>query len=428
MASDLDGIDPAGASRRPAHRRIAITGAMLCLSVGTAAIGEEAAAPMFLFSGFGTLGLVYSGEESADFVSNPFVPNGAGFTRQLSPEVDSTLGVQLTGNFSPQFSATVQLVAEQRYDGEYVPHVEWGNIKYQLTPQLSVRLGRTALASFLVSDFRKVGYANPWVRPPNEVYGLVPIFNSDGVDASYKLQLGDFIHTLLGGYGQTDTRSSDGSRARVRDTWTISDTVERGPATLRISYQEGYMSIDALDGLFSAFRQFGPQGIALADRYDPNGRRVRFIAIGGMYDPGKWFAMAEWGKSSLDSVFGDRSAWYVSGGLRVRTLTPYVTFSRAIANSDTSDPGLSLSGLPPQLAGPAAGLNAALNGILGLIPVQQTVSAGARWDFMKNVAFKLQYDRINLGTGSAGVLSNLQPGFQPGGNVNLFSATIDFVW
>ena len=74
------------------------------------------------------------------------------------------------------------------------------------------------------------------------------------------------------------------------------------------------------------------------------------------------------------------------------------------------------------------GLNAALNAILGSIPAQNTTSAGLRWDFMRNVDLKLQYDRTRLGEGSPGVLINLQRGFQPGGTVNLVSIAVDFVW
>jgi hypothetical protein len=84
--------------------------------------------------------------------------------------------------------------------------------------------------------------------------------------------------------------------------------------------------------------------------------------------------------------------------------------------------------LPPQQVAPAAALNAALNATLATIPVQQTLSLGARWDVVANVAVKLQYDHMNLGAGSAGVLGNVQPGFQPGGMVHLVSASVDFVW
>lgn len=272
--------------------------AALVLLAGTPVHAQEAAGRMFSLSGFGTLGVVHSTEDEADFVSSVFARDGAGASRSLSPEVDSRIGAQLIGNLASRLTATLQLIAEQGYDGEYGPHVEWANLKYQLTPQFSVRVGRTALASFLASDYRKVGYANTWVRPPSEVYGLIPVVSADGVDASYKLQLGQAVHTLQGGMGQTDIRSPDGTRTQARDLWTLSDTFEHGSLTLRVVYQEAVLSVDTLHAALDGFRQFGPQGVALADRYDPEGKRASSVGIGGMYDPGGWFVMAEWGAST----------------------------------------------------------------------------------------------------------------------------------
>jgi hypothetical protein len=87
-----------------------------------------------------------------------------------------------------------------------------------------------------------------------------------------------------------------------------------------------------------------------------------------------------------------------------------------------------VSALAPDLVGPATGLNTTLNEILALAAVQRTISVGSRWDVMRNIDLKLQYDRINLGAGSAGTLINVQPGFQRGGTVNLLTIAIDFVW
>jgi hypothetical protein len=47
---------------------------------------------------------------------------------------------------------------------------------------------------------------------------------------------------------------------------------------------------------------------------------------------------------------------------------------------------------------------------------------------MKNADIKLQFDHTRIGAGSRGSLINTQPGFQRGGNVNVFSATFDFVF
>jgi hypothetical protein len=127
-------------------------------------------------------------------------------------------------------------------------------------------------------------------------------------------------------------------------------------------------------------------------------------------------------------VLGKRIAWYASGGYRLGKFTPYLTYAQVDTDSRTSDPGLTLSGLPPVLAAPAAGLNTGLNDLLASSPAQKTISAGVRWDFAKNAALKLQFDQTRLGAGSPGMLINLQPGFQTGGRFNVFSATVDFVF
>jgi hypothetical protein len=383
---------------------------------------------MFSFNGFGTLGVAHSSEDQADFTSTIFKPNGAGYGHTWSADVDSLIAAQVTAHFTPQLSAMAQVISEQRYDNTYTPHVEWANIKYQVTPVLSFRLGRIVLPTFLVSDNRNVGYANPWVRPPLEIYSLVPVSTSDGADASYTVHMGDVVQTLVGVFGHTHTNFVGGGSSNARHNWLIADTIEYGAATVHISYQQTRLSIDSLNHFFDAFRQFGPQGVALADKYDSDHSLVKFLGIGAMYDPGKWFATAEWGTTDYSSVIGKNTGWYASSGYRLAKFTPYLTYGMMKVNSNTSDPGLTVSALPPFLAGPATGLNAALNAILGSAPVQTTISSGVRWDVLRNAALKLQYDHIRLGAGSPGLLTNLQPNFQPGATVNLFSATIDFVF
>ncbi|MGA2186995.1 MAG: hypothetical protein ABSH33_00590 [Steroidobacteraceae bacterium] len=419
---------PAMPWRRPSDLYAIILVALLSYPAVASAAAEVPDASMFSFSGFGTLGVVHSSDDDADFRSTIFKPNGAGYSHDWSPDVDTLIGAQVIANFAPRLSAMLQVISQQTYDNTYAPHVEWANIKYELTPDASVRIGRTVLASFLVSDTRNLGYANPWVRPPVEVYSLVPIDSSDGIDASYRWHIGDSVQTFVGTYGATTSKQTTGGNADARRQWNISDTVEYGAATLRIAYQRANLTLDGLDTFFSAFGHFGPQGIALETKYDPYRKPLEFIGIGAMYNPPDWFVTGEWGTQQLHSAIGESTAWYVSGGYRVAKFTPYLTYGTLKANSNTSDPGLNVSALPPYLTGPAMGLNAALNAILGSIPVQNTTSAGLRWDFMKNVDLKLQYDRTRLGEGSPGLLTNLQPGFQSGSTLDLVSIAIDFVW
>ena len=395
----------------------------------TGARADDPATPVFSFSGFGTLGVVHSSESKADFVSTILKPNGAGYTQPWSANVDSRIGAQLTANITRQVSAVVQVIAEQRYDNSYMPSVEWANAKYAFTPDFSIRAGRIVLPAFLVPDYRKVGYANPWVRPPVEVYSLIPVTNSDGVDASYRLRVGDVTNSVQAAYGKSEPRlPNGGGTAKAKDAWGISYTGEYGAATVHATYYKSDLTMETFRPLFDGFRQFGPEGDALADKYDVRNKPFTFIGIGGMYDPGRWFVMGEWGATDGRSALGKRSAWYASGGYRFGRFTPFLTYAQAKADSSTSDPGLTLSALPPFLAAPAAGLNAGLNAILGSVPVQKTISVGGRWDFAKKAALKLQFDHSRTGAGSPGTLINLQPGFQAGGRFNVFSAAIDFVF
>jgi hypothetical protein len=383
---------------------------------------------MFSFSGFGTLGVVHSSEDKADFISSVFQPNGAGYTHSWSPSVDSRIGAQLTAGFTSQLSALVQVVAEQRYDDTYKPSIEWANIKYQFTPDVSARIGRIVLPVYMVSDFRKVGYANPWVRPPTEVYGTNPITNINGADLSYRLHLGEMTTTLQGTYGREYTSHyPHGVSSKARDVWGIVDTTQYAAASFYVSLLQSHISLEPAITLFDVFRQFGPEGIAIADRYELLNKSVRVMTLGTSYDPGKWFAMAEWTQAKYHSFLGESKGWYVSGGYRIGKFTPYITDAQ-LTNSITTDPGLNLATLPPYLAGNAAALNAGLNQVLGRNPVQRTISAGLRWDFTKNFDFKLQCDHTRLGPGSPGTLINTQPGFRPGGTLNLISVTVDFVF
>ncbi len=381
---------------------------------------HESATSMFSFSGFGTVGVVHSSERQADFTSSTLKPNGAGHSHTWSADVDSLIAGQVNANLTPQLSAVLQVIAEQNYDNSYRPHVEWANIQYQVTPEFSVRAGRTLLPTFLFSDARKVAYVYPWVRPPLEVYRQEPITASDGVDASYQIRIGDIMNILQARFGKNENKVPAGlGSIKSKHMWGLSYTGEYNAATLHIGYESSHITLDSLKPIFDGFRQFGSEGVSLANKYEVNNKAVSLITMGARYDPGQWFMMGEWSHLDTHSVFGKGTGWYLSGGYRLGAFTPYLTYGQATADN-LFDPGLA--------APAAAGLNAALNSLLSTKPVQNTLSIGGRWDFMSNAALKLQYDHTRIGSGSSGVLSNFQTGYQTGGTVNLFSAAINFVF
>jgi hypothetical protein len=207
--------------------------AALMLGLATLALrahGQEIA-PGVSFSGYGTLGVAHSDNDHADYIADAFHPNGPGFSRSWSGDVDSRLGGQVTAAFTPNLSAVLQVTLQQRYDNTYRPMVEWANVKYQATSDFSVRAGRVVLPVFMVTDSRLVGYANAWVRPPVEVYSLIPVTSSDGVDASYRMHWGDATNTIQVTLGSSDSKFPDAAgygqgTAKARSIEAVADTWE----------------------------------------------------------------------------------------------------------------------------------------------------------------------------------------------------------
>ena len=435
------GQAPSAVTRRSA--RVALTAAIL-VSCAVRAGGDTPGTPTFSFHGFGTLGAVRSDQDDSDVVSSVFLqPNGAGHTSRWSLGVDSKIGGQLDARFSPRVSAVLQVVSKHRYDNSWTPEIEWANVKYQFTPDLSARLGRTVAPMFMRSDTANVGYANPWLRGPQEIYGMVPITHLDGVDVAWNVPVGPVMNAFQANFGYNRFKAVDGVEITGKNAWIVSDTVEYEDLTLRVSYLAVDLTFDSsdLDSLFNGlsgvgenltaagFPVAGSRARALADRYRLHDTPLEIFTVGASFDPGDWLFMGEWARLTDAGMLPKTQGWYVTGGYRFGKTTPYLTVAEL--NSKTPrEPGIPLAGLPPgPLPGTAGALNSGLGAALGAAaPSQKSLTLGLRWDVLDSAALKFEYQHVRLDELSAGRFGNLQPGFTPGGNADLFSVALDFAF
>lgn len=434
------GQAPSAVIRRTA--RVARTAAIL---VGyAAAAGAGTVDSPFSFHGFGTLGAVRSDQDNSDVVSNVFLqPNGAGATHRWSMGVDSKIGGQLDARFNPRLSAVLQLVSKHRYDNSWTPEVEWANIKYQLTPDLSVRAGRTVAPTFMLSDTANVGYANPWIRGPQEIYGMVPITHLDGMDLAWNVDIGSAANTFQANFGRNSFDAVGGNRITGKNVWIVSNTVEHENLALRASYLSVDLSFDFsdLDDLFNGlsgvgtdlttagFPLAGSRANALARRYDVDDKPLEIFSIGARFNPGNWLLMGEWARQTDTGMLPKTQGWYVTGGYHFGKATPYLTVAEL--NSKTpEEPGIPLAGLPPgPLLGAAGALSSGLGAALSAAaPSQKSLTLGLRWDVLDSAALKFEYQHVRLDDHSSGRFGNLQPGFRPGGDADLLSIALDFVF
>lgn len=403
-------------------------GSLLLLSLIPALLSAaESGERAVEFDGFGTLGLVWTDLEQADFTASSLKPGSAGYTRSVSGDVDSLLGGQMSVQFSERLSGIVQVIAEKNPGDDYAPHVEWLNLQYEISPGFSLSLGRTVIPSFLVSNYRKVGIATPWLRPPVELYDMVPITTSDGIGARLQTSLGEAFSVLELTYGVNDSEVASGTDLKIRDGWGITETLEFGAWTLHGSIHGATINISSFTPLFDGFRGFGAVGQAIAETYDPNGEQYYYFGLAASYDPGDWFVLGELGHAQSDSILNERYAAYLTAGIRAGSLTPYLTLATT-SEAQHEPPLLDTGGLPPALAATAQALNTNLRDSARDRPNQTTGSLGLRWTLNSRAALVFEYSHTDLGADSSGTLINEQPGFEPGGSFNLFSAAVHFLF
>jgi hypothetical protein len=404
----------------------ACAGAVL-FALGGAACADTTT-PNWTFSGFGTVGVVHSDERQADYTSSSMKAGGAGRSASWSRHVDSKLGGQLDVNLDERWSAVLQVVTEQRLDYSYQPRVEWANLKYQVTPELALRVGRIAMPMFIAADYRKVGYAYPWVRPPIEVYGVLPLGSSDGVDLNWRWNGESMRSTTQVLYGRTDIPLYDGARLRGHAIAGLSHTVERGAFSARASLVTARLSLSLFPELFKTLDKFGTEGRDIAHRLRVGGKRASALSVGLNYDPGHWFVTSEAGSSKIDGYLGSTRSAYLGGGWRQGSLTPYAGYARVWGRRPQGPDALTLGGLAPAQAAVGAKVNTALAALMRTVPSQSTFSAGLRWDAAPNLAVKLQHECVTTRAGSRGMFINAVPDYQSGRTAQVSSAALDFVF
>lgn len=422
--------------------RFSPVAAAVAMTVSAAAqsadIGE-----MFSVRGYGTLGVAYSSEDNADFISTSTQPQGVGYSDNVTFDVDSRTALQIDARFTERLSGVVQIISESNYnntwDGDpnerYHPSLEWANLSYKVTDNITLRGGRIVLPFLAVSDYRKVGFANHWLRPPVEVYGAIPFTTSDGGEATWRANVGSGINTLRAHYGEQTLRG--GGVDAQSEIAGVNNTFERGSLSVRAAWMRAEFvalyPITVFDSLANLLTLSGAptarEAARMAQQYNPvNEQSVDVYDVGATYDPGKWFVMGEVMVIDSDGIVPSSTGGYVSGGWRWNAFTPYATYSMRDAKDrdEVQMPGVAPTQIPAPFRGAVMGLSAAANGILGGDSSQQTLSLGVRWDFYKNFDLKVQYDYVD--PEFSGTLINVQPGFEMGSNVNVVSVAVDFVF
>jgi hypothetical protein len=386
---------------------------------------DELGDARFAVRGFGTLGATTHGTDDIEFRRNTGQAYGAK-ADEIDFGTDSIAGVQFDARIASNFDVMVQAVTRQRSDGDWVPQVTQGFVRWSPDDSFVARIGRVGYDIYLLAESRQVGYSYLAVRPSPEFYGQITNDEIDGADLAYTRRVG---HGLVrarafggGGSGELAFADRSQSNAEGRIYGATLDYLWRG-WTARIAYaQFNYDAGKQVPLLVGALRatQF-PSALAVADDIDRRVYESNGVQIGAAYDDGPVLAQVMYGMITSDSLAGPEfDKFYGLFGYRFSRWTPFASFASSRDRNPVRD-----AGLPdiPQLAP----LNAAVIATQRASrSTQHTTSLGVRYDFSSHFDFKLQVDRLEITDSS--LIFDYRP--VPGGPASLtvIAAAVDFVF
>jgi hypothetical protein len=344
--------------------------------------GFNALSDMFTYNGFGTVGIARSDTDQAIWVQN--IQTYGATKENFDYRTDSKLAVQGTVTPTEWLSGTAQALTEERYGPAMTTQFEWAFLKVQPLPGLSVRGGRMELPTFLISDTRNVGYANLWLRAPDEVYGQ-PLFDVyTGGDVTYQHAVGPYnlSFNALSGTSISETELAPGVQRRVvgHKMLGYNATLDLNGITIRASR----ITTDR------TAQDHGMTAPALSWTFD---------SVGVTYDLHNLVLQSEFIERRTSNPAINVNGYYLLGGYRLGKWTPYGMYS----------------------------VGETIGGADGTIPFasMHVVSVGGRFDAFKNVDFKAQIEHATAYQGGT-PFENQTPNFNNHGNI--FSLVVDFVF
>ncbi|MCC2957938.1 hypothetical protein LK542_20160 [Massilia sp. IC2-477] len=384
-------------------------------------------------SGFGTGALTVSDEDKAEFAR----PNqSSGVRKDPRTGVDSNLGLQADYAVNDWLSLTGQGLVRKDGEDNFGAELSWAFAKFKLSDQLSVRAGRMGLPAFMISDYRNVGYANTFVRPPSEVYSQVPLNSVDGVDLTWAQEFAGTTFTAQLAAGRSKATITGGAHADASDVRALNLSAERGPFTLRFGRTEAKVTIDdsaSLNTLVSTFDNAGntfriSQLNDIARLVENKKKKGTFTSVGLSMDWNNIVAQTEYAKRKLPGISDATDSWYAMAGYRIGKLLPYYTHAKLSSKSSF------VNTLPTACAtGAAAACTPTVRSLRGTVDSlranalgqsQSTDTLGLRWDFASSADIKFQVDRIK--PQGKGLFVQAQPGFK--GPVLVGTVAVDFVF
>ncbi len=369
----------------------------------------------------------------------------------------SRIGAQLDAQITPSLGFILQgeLLPASNKDKRWRPQLNWALLTYRPKNHWILRLGRARLPALLYTQNSNVGLSYVQSRLPQEVYGLSPTYDFNGLSSSYSWDFADGMQNLTwdvyGGMSNAWQRiwvrsalpSGSGAfkqganhfprRMDVVGTFlTWEDLMESNLVRAGVHYVRARKRGDSSDPRIKGFMKESYE--SSPGVFPPiGGRRVNAIdfimfVLSADWHVGKGFYLTgEWANRTAANISSglDTNAFYVQLRKPIGHLTPYVYWGWSQSDKKPRDFYKKMSKFT---GNPRVDIPNSISADTLLLADQNTFALGASYDIGSNHRLKVQYSHVQIGTASSFVDAPPPPKDVGNKGINIFTASYNFLF
>ncbi|MCW9046539.1 MAG: hypothetical protein OQK46_00560 [Gammaproteobacteria bacterium] len=320
-------------------------------------------------------------------------------TEDIRFENDSKFGLQVTADVSENMQVVSQILAAGS-DENFDLDVEWAYLDWILNDTVSIRGGKVKEPVFLISDYIEVGYAYPWIRPPQEVYRNNPVNTINGFEGLIQMDVGGMGLTIQPYFG-SNTEGVPGTGDAVQFDASNFYGAAIQLASRSFTFQVSFLQTDV--------QTINVSGNSALDSFAAEGD-AQLISAGISTDVNNFVGYAEFvtrdiSEAAMEGLFPDQDAWYATVGYRMGNFLPHITVASSEADPVTGgNPGVS----------------------------QDSLTLGIRYEINDSAAFKFEVQSVepDRASGSSGLftINTLPADFADGDSATFISAAVDVIF
>lgn len=349
-----------------------------------------------------------------------------GYENSVSLSEQTLLALQVDYHLLDSVTITSQVLAHT--SSERDSGVEWLYASYVPHSNWLLKGGRMRTPFNRYSDVIDVGFAYPWISPPQQLYSAFLFNQYDGASVIRSFVKGNLSGSVEVYYGSFDGDSQFQDRRYATKIDNLTGIVLNGVVNANIRFRASYTTADfSVDfeeiSLFAdQLRQFG--FVQSADSLVMQGE-FGLYQVGLAIDELNYHLSGEWMKIESDTVLSPNiESYYVQGGLVFQPFTVNLTYADMVTNNAAPATDIPL-GLSPDLDQ----LFYAYRTIFAATQAAdlESLTFGVRWDAGVSIAFKAEVTHYR---GALGI-STFEPLADSSAfdeRVNLYQFGMEFVF